>query len=73
MGEDSYLDASYEDRFELPQHEEPPYDCNERPDPEDWDGEHGFPYNVHDCSDDADALASAGWGSDEDYGGYWDE
>ena len=26
-----------------------------------------------DMSDDADALASAGWGTDEDYGGYGDE
>lgn len=27
----------------------------------------------HDLSDDADALASAGWGTDEDYGGYGDD
>jgi len=26
-----------------------------------------------DLSDDADALASAGWGTDEDYGGWGDE
>jgi hypothetical protein len=34
------------------------------------DAEDCFPYNCHDMSDDADALASAGYGSDEDYGGY---
>ena len=28
------------------------------------------PYYSHDLSDEADALASAGWGTDEDYGGY---
>lgn len=33
--------------------------------PEDEDGE---PMGSHDLSDDADALASAGWGTDEDYG-----
>lgn len=59
MGEDSYLDASYEERYELAQYEEPPYDCDERPDPEDWDDEDGFPCNVRDLSD-ADALASGG-------------
>jgi len=32
------------------------------------DYEDGFPYNVTDLSDDADALASAGMGTDEDYG-----
>lgn len=73
MGEDSYLDASYEDRYELSPHEEPPYDCDERPDPNDYDPEDGFPFTVTDFSDDGDALASAGWGMDEDYGGYWEE
>ena len=34
------------------------------------DGEDCFPYNCHDFSDDADALASAGFGMDEDYGGW---
>ena len=29
--------------------------------------ENTFPYSVHDLSDDADALASAGLGTDEDY------
>ena len=28
------------------------------------------PYYSYSVSDDADALASAGWGTDEDYGGY---
>ena len=28
------------------------------------------PYYSHDLSDEADALASAGWGTDEDYGAY---
>ena len=41
------------------------YSVLAEPDPEDC-----FPYNCHDMSDDADALASAGYGSDEDYGGY---
>ncbi len=36
----------------------------------DMDGE---PMGSHDMSDDAEALASAGWGSDEDYGGGYDE
>ena len=31
-----------------------------------WDDE---PQGSHDLSDDGDALASAGWGTDEDYGG----
>ena len=34
---------------------------------EEPDGEDCFPYNCHDFSDDADALASAGFGMDEDY------
>jgi hypothetical protein len=32
--------------------------------------ENCFPYNVEDLSDDADVLASAGMGTDEDYGHY---
>lgn len=32
-----------------------------------YDGE---PLESFDCSDDAEALASAGWGTDEDYGCY---
>lgn len=35
-------------------------------DGEDIDDE---PRGSHDLSDDADALASVGWGTDEDYGG----
>lgn len=36
--------------------------------------ENFYPYNCIDYSDDAEALASAGWGTDEDYGycGYED-
>jgi hypothetical protein len=32
-----------------------------------------FPYNCHDMSDDAHALASAGYGTDEDYGYFGDD
>ena len=35
-----------------------------------WDDE---PQGSHDLSDDGDALASAGFGTDEDYGGYSDD
>lgn len=38
----------------------------------DEDGEDCYPYNCHDLSDDAEALASAGYGTDEDYGFYGD-
>jgi hypothetical protein len=31
------------------------------------------PHGSYDLSDDGDALASAGWGTDEDYGGYNDD
>ena len=72
MGEDSYLDASYEDRHRLAKHDEPPYEGGGRSDPDEWD-EDGIPHAVADLSDDGDALASAGWGTAEDYGGYWDE
>lgn len=34
------------------------------------DDSEGWPHDCHDLSDDADALASAGWGCDEDYGCY---
>ncbi|NBT88508.1 MAG: hypothetical protein EBT51_09430 [Flavobacteriaceae bacterium] len=40
--------------------------------PEPGDNEDYYPYNCHDLSDDADALASAGFGTDEDYGYYGD-
>lgn len=69
LNEDTYLDSYWENRYELAQYEEPPYDWDTRPEPEDWDDENGFPYNVRDLSDDGDALASAGWGTDGDYGG----
>jgi len=71
MGEDSYLDSYWEDRYELA-HAEPPYESDGPSVALDHDTEDGFPYDVRDCSDDADALASV-WGMDEDYGGYWDE
>jgi hypothetical protein len=35
--------------------------------------EDGEPAGSHDLSDDADALASAGFGTDEDYGYYGDD
>jgi hypothetical protein len=35
---------------------------------DDWDADE--PLGSHDLSDDAYALASAGWGTDEDYGSY---
>jgi hypothetical protein len=37
-----------------------------------YDGEVGWPFDCNDLSDDADALASAGFGTDEDYGFYGD-
>lgn len=40
-------------------------------DPSDQDAEE--PYSVNDYSDDSEALASAGFGTDEDYGYYGDE
>lgn len=36
-------------------------------------GDDGEPEGSHDLSDDADVLASAGWGTDEDYGYYGDD
>ena len=35
--------------------------------------EDGEPQGSYDLSDDGDALASAGWGTDEDYGYYGDD
>lgn len=40
--------------------------------PEDYPDD-GEPEGSHDLSDDADALSSAGWGTDEDYGYYGEE
>ncbi len=72
--EDSYLDASWEDRAELAfgcHLDDRDYgdDCSEHdgePDERDepWDGFRD------DVEADADALASAGFGTDEDYGCY---
>lgn len=43
----------------------------------DWDGEDAEPveYGMDNYLEDAEALASAGWGTDEDYGydGGWDD
>ena len=44
-------------------------DCNEFADDEPQAGD-DEPHGSHDSSDDGDALASAGFGTDEDYGGY---
>ena len=44
---------------------------------EDWDDDcdedEDEPYEMSDVEADADTLASAGWGSDEDYGYYGEE
>lgn len=60
MYEDFYLDTAYEDR----------YDCM-GDEPVDNEPIGGYAENVcdYDEGDDAYALASAGHGSDEDYGG----
>jgi hypothetical protein len=42
-------------------------ESSEEPEEEPWDG-----FNS-DAEADADALASAGWGTDEDYGGCYDD
>ena len=39
----------------------------------DCEGEGGLQFESHDLSDDAEALASAGFGTDEDYGYYGGE
>ena len=45
-----------------------------RIDADEWDSDDdGEPHGSHDLSDDAEALASAGWGTDEDYGYYGDD
>jgi hypothetical protein len=66
------IDMAYEDRFEIgyePDQGHEPQD-NEPQDNEPQDDE---PQGSHDMSDDAKALASAGYGMDEDYGFYGDE
>ena len=49
------------------------YDVLAEPDAESYGEESCFPYNCYDMSDDADALASAGYGTDEDYGYYGED
>lgn len=41
-------------------------------DADEWEQD-GEPEGSYDLSDDAEALASAGWGTDEDYGYYGDD
>ena len=38
-----------------------------------YNDDDGEPRGSHDLSDDAEALASAGWGTDEDYGYYGED
>lgn len=70
------IDMAYEDKFE--QDYEPDQGFAEYPDDRrDDDGgddgdDDGEPKGSHDMSDDAEALASAGHGTDEDYGSYGD-
>ncbi len=47
--------------------------CQAEDVPEYDEDEDGEPLGSHDLSDDADALASAGWGTDEDYGYFGSE
>ena len=61
MHEDSYLDQSYEERTELPECDDPTLDCDEHYE-EDYE-----PCEPDNWAD-GDALASAGWGTNEDYG-----
>lgn len=65
MNEDLYLDAAFEDQFYYA------HDELERDQDEPYEPEHEEP----DCDDgdDGAALASAGWGTDEDYGGWGEE
>jgi hypothetical protein len=66
--EPDYTDMDYEDRFYSADAEY--YDTEEIYEDEyyeDEDCEYG------DAFDDAQALASAGWGTDEDYGFYGDD
>ncbi len=64
--EDQELDNYWDDEdADTDYDDDGPYD-----DEEDYDDE---PSGSHDLSDDADALASAGFGTDEDYGGYQDD
>ena len=66
------IDMAYEDRCEQGYEPDQGFDgpMDDRCDDGcDYDGE---PQGSHDMSDDAEALASAGHGTDEDYGCYGD-
>ena len=58
---------AYEDRFEIG------YEPDQGHEPQDNEPQDDEPQGSHDMSDDAKALASAGYGMDEDYGFYGDE
>ena len=62
------IDMAYEDKFEQDYEPDQGFD-SPKDDQCDDDGE---PKGSHDMSDDAEALASAGHGTDEDYGSYGD-
>lgn len=62
MNEDIMLDIAFEDRFES-MHDHLERDCDEQYIPE-----HEEYYEDDDAYADGQALASAGWGTDEDYG-----
>ncbi len=83
MYEDSYLDASYEDRYDLgadpmggSDYDEDPREFDDEDcDDEDLDDDRDVDDFDREPSDepawmDAGALASAGMGTDEDYGGF---
>jgi hypothetical protein len=61
------IDMAYEDRFEIG------YEPDQGHEPQDDEPQDDEPQGSHDMSDDAGALASAGYGTDEDYGFYGDE
>lgn len=66
MNEDAMLDIAFESRFE--DTFEPTHDHMERDCDEDYIPEHEEYYEDDDSYADGQALASAGWGTDEDYG-----
>ena len=66
-------DAQREEAWDA---QEADHDWATRPHPlfeDDEQDDDGEPHGSHDLSDDADALASAGFGTDEDYGCYGGE
>lgn len=70
MNEDNGIDALYEDRVMAGYEEEtmgPEFDENE----EYYRDEYEYDDSMD--GDHASALASAGWGTDEDYGGGYDD